>query len=131
MPFDSFRIEALFERDAAHRAVKATICLEIETSRGRRFKVGVEGGVVSAFVSLLTLPGSPPYNPTIPETAPVQLSMTGFGPDQQRLHWGDVTMPLEVGDVVSIRVVEAAEADAPAQTPMLPTLPEADAQDDA
>lgn len=100
------------------------ICLDIETSRGRRFRVGVEEGVVSTFVSLITLPGSPSYNPSIPETSPVQLSITGFGPDQQKLHWGDVTMPVEIGDVVSIRVVKSAEADAPTLTPMLPNLPE-------
>lgn len=100
------------------------LCLEIETSRGQRFCVGVEDGVVSAFVNLITLPGSPAYNPMIPETAPAQLSISGFGPDQRRLHWGEVTMPMEIGDVVSIRLVEAPQPDEPTVTPMLPDLPD-------
>ena len=52
----------------------------------------------------------------------MQLSLSGFGPDRQRLHWGDVTMPVEIGDVVHIRVVEARAADPPTLTPMLPDL---------
>ena len=100
------------------------ICLDIETSDGRRHRIGVEDGVASALVNVITLPGSPAYNPQVPETAPVQLSLSGFGPDQQRLHWGEVTMPLLVGDAVQIRVVETPSADPPTHTPILPELPD-------
>ena len=105
------------------------ICLEIETSQGQRFRVGVQDGVVSAFVNVMTLPGSPPFNPQIPETAPVQLSITGFGKDQKRLHWGEVSMPVAIGEEVRIRVVESATADVPTVTPMLPPLPDEEAEE--
>ena len=104
------------------------ICLDVEL-RGERYRVGTEGGVVTAFVNLITLPGMPPYNPQIPETSPVQLAITGFDAEQRAIHWGTITMPVAVGDVVQIRVVEAAEADAPTLTPMLPPLPEDDGEE--
>ena len=97
------------------------LCLEVAVNGERHCLAGVgEVGALSAFVTWV---GTPPWEGAPAVSGPTYLSVTGFSgftDDQRHLHWGDVTFPLRVGDVVTVKVVEATEPD-----PGQPSLPPA------
>ncbi len=100
------------------------------TVNGERYCIaGVEAGVVSAFVNLLSIETADP-DETPPRSA--SLSVTGFtqGPsrepeDQTSVHWGDVNTMLSAGDEIVIRVLDDGQPDPANVTQMLPPLDDA------
>lgn len=90
-------------------------CLEVEVNGQHHCLAGVgDTGVLSAFVTWVGV--MPPEGATAPN-GPTYLSVSGVTADQRHVHWRDVTFPLAVGDVVTVRVVEATTPE-----PALPSL---------
>lgn len=90
------------------------LCLEIGINGQRYCLAGVgQAGILSAFVTYYRLPA----DQTLPDLGrKVHLNVSGSRPDGSSVQWApgsspDATVPLRVGDVVTIRVVEAATAD--------------------
>ena len=99
--------------------------LVVEVNGEPYCRAGVDEGAVSAFVSHVNIPDEPGG----PDVGATMLSVSGFvrgdsgrPEDQTAVHWGDVTVSLGVGDVVTVRLLDAADADPPIETEMLPPL---------
>mgnify|MGYP001817405691 FL=1 len=99
--------------------------LVVEVNGEPYCRAGVAEGAVSAFVSHVNIPDQPGG----PDVGATKLSVSGFvrgdsgePEDQTAVHWGDVTLSLGAGDVVTVRLVDADEADLPTETEMLPPI---------
>ena len=90
------------------------LCFEIGVNGQRYCLAGVgERGILSAFVTYYRIPPDGEL-PDLGRRA--HLNVTGSRPDGSRVQWApgpspDATVPLRIGDVVTIRVVEAASPD--------------------
>ncbi len=88
-------------------------------------RAGVDEGAVSAFVSHVNIPDEPGGT----DVGSTMLTVSGFvrgdsgePEDQTAVHWGDIGATLRAGDVVTVRLVDADDADPPVETEMLPSL---------
>lgn len=97
--------------------------LVVEVNGEPYCRAGVDEGAVSAFVSHVNIPDQPGR----PDVGATMLTVSGFvrgesgePEDQTAVHWGDITAPLVAGDVVTVRLVDADDADPPVETEMLP-----------
>jgi hypothetical protein len=89
------------------------LALEVGVNGNRHCLAGVgHRGILSAFVTYYHI-----RLPELPDPGPrVHLHVSGTRADGTRAHWPsgtreDATVPLQVGDVVTIRVVETETAD--------------------
>jgi hypothetical protein len=96
------------------------LCFEIGVNGQRYCLAGVgERGILSAFVTYYRIPP----DDALPDLGRrVHLNVNGSRPDGSSVQWPpgpspDATVPLRMGDVVTIRVVEAASAD-PGRAPL-------------
>ena len=96
------------------------LCFEIGINGQHYCLAGVGArGILSAFVTYYRLPP----DDELPDLGrKVHLNVSGSRPDGASLQWApgpspDATVPLRIGDVVTIRVVEAASAD-PGRAPL-------------
>ncbi len=101
------------------------LCLEIALNGDPYARAGLgDEGVISAFVTWVKV-GPPDDTVPVPPGSTL-LTVSGFTLDHTAVHWGDQLRHLQVGDEVSIRIVDSSEPDAYTVTPMLPELPEDD-----
>lgn len=91
-------------------------CLDIAVNGAPYCRAGVgRTGILSAFITHYLLP--PPEG--LPDPGPrTWLHVTGTTPDGRAVYWRPVpsldhTIPLALGDIVTIRVVAAADPDPP------------------
>ena len=90
------------------------LALDVAINGNRHCLAGVGNhGILSAFVTYYRIR----LEEELPDLGPkVHLHVSGTGADGTRVHWPpgasqDATVPLRVGDVVTIRVVETDVAD--------------------
>lgn len=90
------------------------LCLDIAINGKRYCLAGVgDRGILSAFVTYYRLPPDDEL-PDLGRKA--HLNVAGTRPDGSRVQWApgaspDATVPLKLGDVVTVRVVESASPD--------------------
>jgi hypothetical protein len=96
-------------------------CLEIEINGQRACVAGVGAlGAVSAMVTWVRFEPEGMEEPAPVPSGSNLLSITGITEGLDSVHWLEVPTRLSVGDEVTIRVVDAEDADPWTVTPQLP-----------
>ena len=101
------------------------LCLKVSVN-GQLFCVAGVGdhGGMSAFVNWVYIDDDKGGSQLLVQPGDVLLNVSGFKSDMTPVHWGDIAHHINVGDKVTIEVVELETADPPIPTPMHPETSE-------